>query len=61
MAQKAGSCYRAFGSKYFYCGGSLLTNANRLTCEQWAQEKLSEAGAIHAGAFGAVVYENELG
>jgi hypothetical protein len=55
------SCYRAFGSKYFYRGGSLLTNAIRLTCEQWAQEKLSEAGAIHAGAFGVVVYENELG
>ena len=54
------SCYRAFGSKYFYRGGSLLTNAIRLTCEQWAQAKLSEAGALRAGAFGEVVYENEL-
>jgi hypothetical protein len=54
------SCYRAFGSKYFYRGGSLLTNAIRLTCEQWAKEKLSEAGAIRAGAFGEVVYANEL-
>jgi hypothetical protein len=54
------SCYRAFGSKYFYRGGSLLTSAIRLTCEQWAKEKLSEAGAIRAGAFGEVVYDNEL-
>jgi hypothetical protein len=51
------SCYRAFGSKYFYRGGSLLTSAIRLTCEQWAKAKLSEAGAIRAGAFGEVVYE----
>ena len=48
------SCYRAFGSKYFYRGGSLLTNAIRLTGEQWVREKLSEAGAIRAGAFGEV-------
>ena len=54
------SCYRAFGSKYFYRGGSLLTGAIRLTCEQWAQAKLSEAGAIRAGAFGEVAYDNEL-
>jgi hypothetical protein len=54
------SCYRAFGSKYFYRGGSLLTNAIRLTCEQWAKEKLSEAGAIRAGVFGEVGYDNEL-
>ena len=46
------SCYRAFGSKYFYRGGSLLTNAIRLTGEQWVREKLSEAGARRAGAFG---------
>jgi hypothetical protein len=38
------SCYRAFGSKYFYRGGSLLTSAIRLTCEQWAKEKRSEGG-----------------
>lgn len=39
------SCYRAFGSKYFYRGGSVLTTAIRLTCDQWAREKLHEAGA----------------
>jgi hypothetical protein len=54
------SCYRAFGSKYFYRGGSLLTSAIRLTCEQWAKAKLSEVGAIRVGAFGEVVYDNEL-
>jgi hypothetical protein len=54
------SCYRAFGSKYFYRGGSLLTNAIRLTCEQWAKEKLSEAGAVRAGVFGEVVFDSEL-
>jgi hypothetical protein len=54
------SCYRAFGSKYFYRGGSLLTNAIRLTCEQWAKEKLSEAGAIRARMFGEVVFDSEL-
>jgi hypothetical protein len=54
------SCYRAFGSKYFYRGGSLLTSAIRLTCEQWAKEKLSEAGAVRAGMFGEVVFDREL-
>jgi hypothetical protein len=54
------SCYRAFGSKYFYRGGNLLTSAIRLTCEQWAKEKLSEAGAIRAGMFGEVVFDSEL-
>jgi hypothetical protein len=54
------SCYRAFGSKYFYRGGSLLTSAIRLTCEQWAKEKLSEAGAVRAGMFGEVVFDSEL-
>jgi len=54
------SCYRAFGSKYFYRGGSLLTNAIRLTGEQWVREKLSEAGARRAGAFAEVVYDAEL-
>jgi hypothetical protein len=39
------SCYRAFGSKYFYRLGSVLTAAIRSTCEQWAREKLSESGA----------------
>jgi hypothetical protein len=48
------SCYRAFGSKYFYRSGSLLTNTIRLTGEQWMREKLSEAGARRAGAFGEV-------
>jgi hypothetical protein len=37
------SCYRAFGSKYFYRLGSVLTAAIRSTCEQWAREKLSES------------------
>jgi hypothetical protein len=54
------SCYRAFGSKYFYRGGSLLTSAIRLTCEQWAKEKLSEAGAARATTFGEVVFDSEL-
>ena len=45
------SCYRAFGSKYFYRGGSVLTSAIRLTCEQWAREKLNEAGASRPAAF----------
>jgi hypothetical protein len=54
------SCYRAFGSKYFYRGGSLLTSAIRLTCKQWAKEKLSEAGAVRAGMFGEVVFDSEL-
>jgi len=35
------SCYRAFGSKYFYRLGSILTAAIRSTCEQWAREKRS--------------------
>jgi hypothetical protein len=53
------SCYRTFGSKYFYRGGSLLTSAIRLTCEQWVKEKLSEAGAVHARMFGEVVFDSE--
>jgi len=40
------SCYRAFGSKYFYRLGSLLTAAIRSTCEQWARERLLEAGSV---------------
>jgi hypothetical protein len=40
------SCYRAFGSKYFYRLGSPLTAAIRSTCEQWARERLLEAGSI---------------
>jgi len=44
------SCYRAFGSKYFYRLGSILTAAIRSTCEQWAREKLSEAGSARTGS-----------
>lgn len=40
------SCYRAFGSKYFYRLGSLLTSAIRSTCEQWARQRLLEAGSV---------------
>jgi hypothetical protein len=40
------SCYRAFGSKYFYRLGSLLTAAIRSTCEQWARQRLAEAGSV---------------
>ena len=40
------SCYRVFGSKYFYRGCSVLTAAIRSTSEQWAKEKLIEAGSI---------------
>jgi len=43
------SCYRTFGSKYFYRGGGVLTRAIRMTCEQWAREKLSESGRIRVG------------
>ncbi|MFV2066496.1 MAG: hypothetical protein ACC645_05910 [Pirellulales bacterium] len=50
------SCYRAFGSKYFYRGGSLLTSAIRFTCEQWAKEKLSDAGTRQF--MGGGVYES---
>lgn len=39
-------CYRAFGSKYFYRLGSLLTAAIRSTCEQWARQRLAEAGSV---------------
>jgi len=42
------SCYRAFGSKYFYRLGSILTAAIRSTCEQWAREKLSGSGGIRS-------------
>lgn len=35
------SCYRAFGSKYFYRLGSVLTAAIRSTCEQWARESMA--------------------
>jgi hypothetical protein len=38
------SCYRTFGSKYFYRLGSILTAAIRATCEQWAQEKVRSGG-----------------
>jgi hypothetical protein len=51
------SCYRAFGSKYFYRGGSVLTAAIRLTCEQWAREKLSESGASHSRDWPAAIEE----
>jgi len=40
------SCYRTFGSKHFYRGGGVLTRTIRMTCEQWAREKLSESGRI---------------
>ena len=43
------SCYRTFGSKHFYRLGSLLTGAIRLTCERWAQERLSQAGRVAMG------------
>ena len=43
------SCYRTFGSKYFYRGGGVLTRAIRMTCEQWAREKLSESGRSRVG------------
>lgn len=33
-------CYKAFGSRYFYRLGSLLTGAIRSACETWAREKL---------------------
>lgn len=33
------TCYRNFGSKYFYRGGSVLTAAIRSSAEQWSSEK----------------------
>jgi hypothetical protein len=37
------SCYRAFGSKYFYRAGSVLTAAIRTSAEQWASEKQAKS------------------
>lgn len=37
------SCYRAFGSKYFYRAGSVLTAAIRSSAEQWASEKQAKS------------------
>jgi hypothetical protein len=37
------SCYRAFGSKYFYRAGSVLTAAIRASAEQWASEKQAKS------------------
>jgi hypothetical protein len=44
------SCYRAFGSKYFYRGASVLSAAIRIACEQWAKERLAMSGAASTGA-----------
>jgi len=37
------TCYRAFGSKYFYRAGSVLTAAIRVAAEQWASEKQAKS------------------
>ncbi|HUY34892.1 MAG TPA: hypothetical protein VMV69_19250 [Pirellulales bacterium] len=44
------SCYRTFGSKYFYRRGSVLTAAIRQVAEQWARERLSAARRVAAMA-----------
>jgi len=55
------SCYRAFGSKYFYRLGSVLTAAIRSTCEQWAREKLSESGTMRGRELPDFVAERVTG
>lgn len=55
------SCYRAFGSKYFYRLGSVLTAAIRSTCEQWAREKLSESGTTRSRELPDYVAERVTG
>ncbi len=55
------SCYRAFGSKYFYRLGSVLTGAIRSTCEQWAREKLSESGVIRGRELPEFIAERVTG
>jgi len=55
------SCYRAFGSKYFYRLGSVLTAAIRSTCEQWAREKLSESGTTRGRQLPDFVAERVTG
>jgi hypothetical protein len=55
------SCYRAFGSKYFYRLGSVLTGAIRSTCEQWAREKLSESGTTRGRELPDFVAERVTG
>jgi hypothetical protein len=55
------SCYRAFGSKYFYRLGSVLTAAIRSTCEQWAREKLSESGTTRGRELSDYVAERVTG
>lgn len=37
------SCYRAFGSKYFYRAGGVLTAAIRSSAEQWTSEKQAKS------------------
>ncbi len=55
------SCYRAFGSKYFYRLGSVLTAAIRSTCEQWAREKLSESSTTRGRELPDYVAERVTG
>jgi hypothetical protein len=55
------SCYRAFGSKYFYRLGSVLTAAIRSTCEQWAREKLSDSGTTRGRELPDFVAERVTG
>ncbi len=55
------SCYRAFGSKYFYRLGSVLTAAIRSTCEQWARDKLSESSTTRGRELPDYVAERVTG
>ena len=55
------SCYRAFGSKYFYRLGSVLTAAIRSTCALWAGEKLSESGTTRGRELPDYVAERVTG
>ena len=40
------SCYRQFGSKYFYRAGSVLTAAIRTSAEQWAQQRQASSREV---------------
>jgi hypothetical protein len=40
------SCYRAFGSRYFYRAGSILTAAIRASAEQWAADRQTKSRVL---------------
>jgi hypothetical protein len=44
------ACYRAYGSKYFYRFGDVVTSAFRNACVVWADERLAVSGGRAARA-----------